>query len=289
MISNGVYNFYKVSDNDQLIYKGSLSIGDDGLKIIDDPAKALKSMFFNVKNLDQAENIMRSVNRNHYAYFIKDDSSKKEDPNEWQNSYLQHLDEDHNTKKQIHSTKQDPLEALQEQLLQLEKLTYNPKKGYILNRKLVDRGDSQPLMRNEEGPVHLVHYSPVSGLTHVRPDKYGTSGVRSEEYKRGLPEVARSYYYRKGISPESVVEQNAKSVYHATLEPHQKLYDLATDNDSLVKEALKNNHGIWNSDIILNHIKNSGYHGYYNSSSSLPGVVALFHPQAVDKEEIIRS
>jgi hypothetical protein len=113
------------------------------------------------------------------------------------------------------------------------------------------------------------------------------TGAPSSEYKRGLPEVGRSYWYREGTQPEDLVTQGAKSKYNATLLPHHTLYDLATDRDGLVKQAFEENQGAWNSDMILSKVKNAGHHGFYNSSSALPNVVSLFYNHPIDKEQTL--
>lgn len=184
-------------------------------------------------------------------------------------------------------TKHLPDEQLKARMLNDGRLSYYPGKGFIAERRIINRGKNEPLMRkNEEGPIALVHYSKTPSLREIRTDKMGT-GAPSQEYKRGLPEVKRSYFYREGQVPEDIVKQGAKSKYTVTLQPHHKLYDLGTDSQGLVKQALDLNQGAWNSDIILNHIKNAGYHGYHNSQSALPGVVALFYHTPVQKEEIL--
>lgn len=138
-----------------------------------------------------------------------------------------------------------------------------------------------------KGPVRLVHFSPRDGLADIDPSKMGTSGVRSEEYRRGLPEVARSYFYREGSKYEPMVEGNARSKYTVELPADHKLYDLSNDHEGHIKAALEENGGAWNSDRVLTRIKSAGYHGFMNSSSQLPNVVALFHAVKPEKEEKI--
>jgi hypothetical protein len=183
-------------------------------------------------------------------------------------------------------TKHLPEEQLKAKMLNEGSLIYHPDKGFITERRMVNRGKDEPLLRNEEGPISLVHYSKVPSLKEIRTDKMGT-GAPSQEYKRGFPEVKRAYYYRAGTQPEDIVKHGARSKYTATLQPHQKLYDLAKDHQGLVKQAIAANQGAWNSDLILNNIKNAGYHGYHNSASALPNVVALFHPHPVESEEMV--
>lgn len=179
-----------------------------------------------------------------------------------------------------------PETQLRAKMLNDGDLYYHPKDGFKVNRKIKDVGDGGPLMKNDQKPLGLVHYSTTPSLKEINVDRMGT-GAPSAEYKRGLPEVKRAYYYVKGTEPEDIVKQGAKAKYHATLQPHQKVYDLATDREGLVGKALEANNGAWNSDIVLKHIKDAGYHGYHNSQSSMPNVIALFHSMPIDKEEMV--
>lgn len=137
--------------------------------------------------------------------------------------------------------------------------------------------------KSAPGSIPLVHYSTTPGLKAIDPTKMGT-GAPSQETKHGIPGIKRSFFYRSGTEPEKIVTQNSSAKYHLTLHPTHKIYDLATDPDKLVEQAVQYNQGAWNTDKILGHIKNSGYHGYHNSESSLPNVIALFHSHPVDRE-----
>jgi hypothetical protein len=117
----------------------------------------------------------------------------------------------------------------------------------------------------------------------------GTSGVRSGgQYKYGVPETKTSFHYIQGSEPEAIVKQKAKSKYHITLDPAQKLYDLGNDHEKLVEQALKENNGAWNTDNIFKKIKDSGYHGIWAPTSDnevIRNTVQLFNKHPVDKEE----
>jgi hypothetical protein len=139
-----------------------------------------------------------------------------------------------------------------------------------------------PMAKN--APIQLEHYSAIKGLSEISPGHMGT-GAPSQEYKRGLPEVARSYFYRAGSQPEDIVRSRSSAKYKVSLPHTTKIYDLAKDPDSHVKSAISDNGGAWNSDMILGRIRDAGYHGYTNSSSPLPNVVAMFHPVKVHSEE----
>jgi hypothetical protein len=140
----------------------------------------------------------------------------------------------------------------------------------------------------------LVHYSVKPGLKTVAVNRMGT-GAPSSEYKQGIPEVARAYYYRAGSKPEPLVTQGAKAAYKATLDPSHRLYDIGADPEGLREPSRQRflaGEGL-NSpdDTFLDTVKSKGYYGYHNSKSALPHVVALFHShpvQEVKKEEMTK-
>lgn len=204
---------------------------------------------------------------------------------DWRSSYMQTMTHNPNP---IPETR-DILDSIKMKMLNEGKLIYNPKVGFTLNRRIKDRGNkNEPLMRAEPGAVKLVHYSNTPGLKEINPNFHGT-GAADEMIKRtGKTSVPISYYYRSGTEEEPMVTQPAKSRYHSTLGPQHKLYDLSNDHQKLIHQAINDNGGAWNTENILGKIKGAGYHGFFNSGSSLPNVVALFHPHPVDKEEVLR-
>lgn len=203
---------------------------------------------------------------------------------DWRHSYMAHMK--HNPDPV--PVTPDLLESLKQRMLNDGHLIYDPKMGFVRNRRIKDRGNkSQPLMRAEPGSVKLIHYGKVPGLKRINPQFHGT-GAPDEQIKRsGKTSVPVSYYYRAGTETEPIVTQGAKSLYHSTLGPQHKLYDLANDHQKLVHQALSENNDAWNTEHILGKIKGAGYHGFFNSKSSLPNAVALFHSHPVDKEEVI--
>lgn len=150
----------------------------------------------------------------------------------------------------------------------------------------------EDLIKNDE-TVDLVHYGRASGLSHVDPNSMG-DGARGAEYKYGTPETKRSYFYRAGSMPESVVTSGAKARYTAKLTPDQKLYDLGTDEDGIYTQMKREaqgrqvNPGMITTDQYLQAVKDAGYHGFHNSRSALPEVVALFHPHPVEEDNTYR-
>lgn len=134
-------------------------------------------------------------------------------------------------------------------------------------------------------PQRLIHYSNTKGLKTIDPKKMGTSGVAGAESKRGRPEVERSYFYREGTAPEEIVKQPSKAKYTAMLDPEkQRIYDIGKDPEGIVEQAVKDNQGAYNSDKVLQAVKDAGYHGFENSGSALPGAVGLFNPHEVASE-----
>ena len=75
MIQDGIYKYFKHTDDDKLEYRGAIKIEGGVLSIMDDPKKILKNLFKEGPADRRAKDIMDGVNRNHYAYFIKDDST----------------------------------------------------------------------------------------------------------------------------------------------------------------------------------------------------------------------
>ena len=167
-------------------------------------------------------------------------------------------------------------------MLEEGQLRYHPKTGFLLNNF---RTATENLQRSESAPVNLIHFSRVKGLKSIDPHYMGT-GAPSQETRHGVPEVRRSYFYRADSEPEHLVTQGAVSKYHVTLPETHKLYDLANDHEGHIKSAVEANNGAYNSDMVLGKIRDAGYHGFYNSKSSLPNVVALFHSTPVHREEM---
>lgn len=199
------------------------------------------------------------------------------------------------------------LQALKAQAPLLEQLksqapdTYNAMMGLSnaviqFARELAPQASTDNLSKSEpmskaEG-VSLEHYSRVPGLKYVDTSHMGT-GAPSAEYRQGLPDVPRAYYYRAGSAPEPIVAQGSKARYKASLGPEHRLYDLGEDPENLgppSRAAFMEGRGKgWSpQDTLLHEVRNRGYYGYYNSRSSQPNTVALFydHPvEPMDKDE----
>ena len=74
-VPDGLYRYCKVNEDDSLKSQGVIKIDNGSVSIMDDPKHVLKNMFADEPNPGMVFDIMRSINRNGYAKFIKDDSS----------------------------------------------------------------------------------------------------------------------------------------------------------------------------------------------------------------------
>src|SRR5690606_33221992 len=118
-------------------------------------------------------------------------------------------------------------------------------------------------------PLTLVHYG-ARGIEVIDPAFQGR-GAPSEELRGGPVPTNRSYYYREGTETERRVLSLAKEKYVVTLQPGAELYNIA--DDPL---------GFGRAEDAITRIMEAGYDGFYNTASSLPGAVALFHPRVVE-------
>jgi hypothetical protein len=151
-----------------------------------------------------------------------------------------------------------------------QQTTYAAQKTGLLPDWAVNEGLPQ-----EAKPTDLYHYSPKAGLDVLDPAKQGTSGVPGAEYRNGLPEVPRTYFYEGDKGPEQMVTGNATAKYHVKADSN-KIYDLNTDTNGIVAAAIKANNGARNSDMILKAVKDAGFEGFKNSGSTLPTAVGMF-------------
>jgi|GEM_PF-4065209 len=147
------------------------------------------------------------------------------------------------------------------------------------------------IRKTEEQPAILYHYSKHPGLKELDPRKEGM-GVKGDHTKRFLPHQIKNYphvtFYYINDTPEDIVRSGAKSKYTVKLEPHQKLYDLYSDKDGLLLQALKENNMAWNFEKIFNKVKNAGYHGVVTKDPSAHPVIQntamIFHPKQIHEE-----
>jgi hypothetical protein len=73
MLPDGIYKYYVINENDgSRARRGSIQIIKQNLYIMEDPFKVLSHMFKEGPVSRKTEDIMKSVNRNGYAAFIKD-------------------------------------------------------------------------------------------------------------------------------------------------------------------------------------------------------------------------
>lgn len=137
--------------------------------------------------------------------------------------------------------------------------------------------------------VSLVHYSPKKGLKEISPSFHGARKIGLEA-KRGAPDHKLAFFYREGATPEDVVTSGSNSKYVVNLTPHHRLYDIGEDTEG-VRPTVKAradqkeiNRGAVTNDDIHEELKNRGFHGFFNSKSSLPDVVAMFDSHPVHEE-----
>jgi len=238
MLPDGIYKYYKIDNGDNSrIHQATIVVIDQNLYITNDPYNTMKTFFKQDRPVDRkVEDVIKSVNRNGYGVFIRQDQEVKK--SDWTQSYLLH--------------------------------------------------------KSEEQPTTLIHYSRTPGLTEINPKQMGTSGVKSGgQYKYFNPSTIADYphtsFYYKKDEPEDIVKQGSASKYTVTLEPHQKLYDLSHDKDGLVKQAVQENQGVWNTQNVFQKIKDAGYHGIHVTSPEahpvIQNTVQIFHPHKPDKEE----
>jgi hypothetical protein len=168
------------------------------------------------------------------------------------------------------------------------------KSGYEIDDSVFGSASGQeyytgtPLRKSEEAK-YLIHFGVKAGLSELDPKFMGSSWVKSAENKHGVPEIRRTYFYREGTTPEEIVSSQAKTKYYVR-EPHSsKLYDLGEDPRGHVETArteMAAGYGAGSlSDRALGKIRDAGYEGFYNSTSALPNVVALFHKASVAHEQ----
>lgn len=145
-----------------------------------------------------------------------------------------------------------------------------------------DFGKTEPMAKAEDSiPGKLVHYSSQGGLAQIDP-KFRGKGV-DRGVKGRDTEHPHSFFYREGTEPEHVVTSRAAhkyTVHHD--ESKQPLYDIGADKEGYVAEAVKQNQGVFNMEIVHSKLKEKGFHGFHNSSHpTLKNVVVMYHPMDV--------
>lgn len=137
---------------------------------------------------------------------------------------------------------------------------------------------SETLNKAEDSEkVNLVHYSQHPNLKEVDPKFKGT-GADSRTKSRDTWHP-HSFFYREGTKPEEDIANHTAHKYKATVDA-KKLYDLGTDVHKLDTTP--------NMDDTHEKIKAKGYHGFHNSASALPHVVAMYHPTKVEKDTDVK-
>lgn len=156
-----------------------------------------------------------------------------------------------------------------------------PEKRACLARKRWKCSKSEDLGKSK----NLIHYSPVQNLKEISPKFQGTG---ADSRARRDTEHPHSFFYSEGGPTETMITDQAKSKYTVKLSDDHKVYDIGSDPMGLKAKAKEENGGAFNKDMVYQKIKENGFHGFHDPGhpdERMRGVVALFHPQKVDKED----
>jgi GNAT superfamily N-acetyltransferase len=142
----------------------------------------------------------------------------------------------------------------------------------------------------DNNPSALYHYSKESNLKEIDPKKMGT-GIPGQFKSKFNPSQIKdfphaSFHYIED-KPEDMVRGAAKSKYLLELKPDQKLYDISKDDKGLVRDAVKENQGAWNYEMVLKKIKDAGYYGVMARNHENPVIAntaMLFYNHPIGKE-----
>ena len=223
-----------------------------------------------VKKTEKSNNIQSSSNNNQnddhdapYDLDLEGDGKYL-----WKYSYLK------NKKSKKESDVKDLMHYKVQQMMDGNKLYYDPMKGYIRNSRLIDTSNNEPLLMAEKisYPIEIHHYSNKVGLSEINPD-----------FMHG-PNKTAIYHINK---PEN---NDSKSRYKVLLKSDSKLYDIDLDSDDIIDDALKENDNVWDTDKILNKIKAAGYHGIWAPRSQhkiAKNIIQLFYSHKPELEEIL--
>lgn len=160
--------------------------------------------------------------------------------------------------------------------------------------------DDHPLV--SAGPeTKLIHYSPEGGLETLDPAHHGKRGIGAEA-KQGRPEHPTTFFYLEGTEPENIVTTGSTHKYVAS-KGSMKFYDVGKDHEGMrakakelaEQENLKSKYpnpagsAIARREHLDQAIRQSGYHGMYNSSlnDTMRNVVAVYDKVPVDKSHPI--
>jgi hypothetical protein len=149
----------------------------------------------------------------------------------------------------------------------------NPNRSFGKSEESLDKAQND-YTKKDSG--YLEHYSVhPAPLETLDPNYHGTGAAGEERKRYGRPN--RTYYYDKGTKTEDRVTGPAKFKY--IVKTPSKILDLNSKEADKHYEAAKTSAGVVDHTELEHSIKNAGYDGYRHSGSSMPNVVALFHPQ----------
>ena len=164
-------------------------------------------------------------------------------------------------------------------------------------RFFLTKNEQKHPLENAGPGTKLIHYSPEEGLEELNPMHHGKRGIGAEA-KQGQPVHPTTFFYLEGTEPENIVTSGSKYKYVAS-KGNMKFYDLANDHANLRQRAkqlaeeenLKSKYpnppgsAISRREHMDQAIRESGYHGFYNSSlnDTMRNVVAVYDKVPVDK------
>jgi hypothetical protein len=239
MLSDGLYTYYKIQDDGGSEPKGSLKIADQQLQIVDDAGNVLHHMFKEGPVSRTTEDIMRSVNRNGYAFFKKEqESATAQTPDAVPPASEQ---------KVIPAEAKSVYETFQE-------------KKSLKKREVIMKGAARRLFPfNPDTSLNENEESDIAGWQHgeMDYDRQGIPEMDKSARLRALNKIAkrtqsrlsprgdgkREFLLHRGMSPEereNIMSESGKEVMHGDMSSWTPHYDTAlnfaktyTDNHNL--------------------------------------------------------
>ena len=273
--------------------KGRYDGKDENSIMVEDPApSAVKSLLEFAKKSGQESAIYSDGKGNHECHYLHGDKANKHVKGFGTSTPITPPDDNFSTMKDgtmfAHSIDWDNLypkdRSMLRQHFRQEKLLKNEhiRKVYI----------PFALNKSEETgkETTLIHYSPKQGLSEISPAFHGERKIGMEA-KHGAPENKLAFFYREGAKPEDLVTTGSLSKYVTKLDKGHRLYDIGEDGENVrpflkAKADMKQiNPGSVTNDDLHEELKKRGYHGFFNSKSSLPDAIAMFHSMPVHEEQ----
>lgn len=113
--------------------------------------------------------------------------------------------------------------------------------------------------------IRLFHYSCCNDLSCLDPNYFGTSTVRSSEYKRGISHLVPRVYLYLENKPEPCVSFGASRCYEVLVPTTFSFYDLDKDPLNFHGDVKKEcPYPAQYGNLVEHKIKNKGFDGYYS-------------------------